>query len=149
MLWCLQEPIYLYGVDVTCSRYLRRPEVMRAAHFAADAHKGQASPLSYPMPNSSLGCTIWLPSLTMVSGMVFARVDNSVCSCSGLQKRLTGDPYIVHCVETAAIVECLHATSNLDEMDERWVPCLPVCQSKLQRPSKLCIKFHIRRVYML
>lgn len=38
-----------------------------------------------------------------------------------LQKRLTGDPYIVHCVETAAIVECLHATSKLDEMDERWV----------------------------
>lgn len=36
-----------------------------------------------------------------------------------LQKRLTGDPYIVHCVETAAIVECLHATSKLDEMDER------------------------------
>ncbi|EIE19205.1 hypothetical protein COCSUDRAFT_59689 [Coccomyxa subellipsoidea C-169] len=35
------------------------------------------------------------------------------------QKRLTGDPYIMHCVETAAIVECLHATSKLDEMDER------------------------------
>ncbi|CAL8464516.1 g4051 [Coccomyxa elongata] len=70
-----QEPIYLYGVDTTCSRYLNRPEVIRAAQFAAAAHEGQ--------------------------------------------KRMTGDPYIVHCVETAAIVECLHATSKLDEMDER------------------------------
>ncbi|KAK9904975.1 hypothetical protein WJX75_006786 [Coccomyxa subellipsoidea] len=70
-----QEPIHLYGVNTTCSRYLNRPEALRAAHFAAAAHEGQ--------------------------------------------KRLTGDPYIVHCVETAAIVECLHATSRLDEMDER------------------------------
>lgn len=44
-----------------------------------------------------------------------------------LQKRLTGDPYIVHCVETAAIVECLHATSRLDEMDERWVDASVLC----------------------
>ncbi len=71
-----QESFLLYTVDVTGSRYLRRPEVLRAAHFAAAAHEGQT--------------------------------------------RLTKDPYIVHCVETAAIVECLHASSKaLDEMDER------------------------------
>ena len=31
----------LYGVEVTGSRYLNRPEVLRAAHFAAAAHEGQ------------------------------------------------------------------------------------------------------------
>jgi (p)ppGpp synthase/HD superfamily hydrolase len=46
------------------------------------------------------------------------------------QVRLTGDPYIVHCVETAAIVERLHASPKdlpaLDEIDERCccTPCL-------------------------
>ena len=39
--WCEQEPVQLYGVDVTGSRYLSRPEVLRAAHFAAAAHEGQ------------------------------------------------------------------------------------------------------------
>ena len=42
--------------------------------------------------------------------------------------RLTGDPYIVHCVETASIVESLHtgprAPDALAEMDER---CFPAC----------------------
>jgi hypothetical protein len=33
--------VQLYGVDVTGSRYLSRPEVLRAAHFAAAAHEGQ------------------------------------------------------------------------------------------------------------
>ena len=33
----------------------------------------------------------------------------------------------MHCVETAAIVECLHATSRLDEMDERWVDASVLC----------------------
>ena len=28
-------------MDVTGSRFLGRPEVLRAAHFAADAHAGQ------------------------------------------------------------------------------------------------------------
>ena len=40
-----------------------------------------------------------------------------------VQVRLTGDPYIVHCMETATIVECLHtgprAPDALAEMDER------------------------------
>ena len=37
------------------------------------------------------------------------------------QVRLTGDPYIAHCVETALIVEALHASSKaLDDIDERW-----------------------------
>lgn len=40
----LQEPIYLYGVNTTCSRYLNRPEIVRAAQFAAAAHEGQARP---------------------------------------------------------------------------------------------------------
>ena len=34
----------LYNVDVTCSRYLLRPEVLRAAQFAALAHEGQVCP---------------------------------------------------------------------------------------------------------
>jgi hypothetical protein len=34
--------------------------------------------------------------------------------------RLTGDPYIVHCVETALIVEALQASSKaLEDIDER------------------------------
>ena len=38
-----------------------------------------------------------------------------------LQTRLTGDPYIVHCVETALIVEALHASSKaLEDIDERY-----------------------------
>lgn len=37
----LKEERWLYGVDVTCSRFLSRPEVLRAAHFAAEAHAGQ------------------------------------------------------------------------------------------------------------
>ena len=37
----VQEQVKLYDVDVTCSRYLLRPEVLRAAHFAALAHEGQ------------------------------------------------------------------------------------------------------------
>ena len=40
---------------------------------------------------------------------------------SVLQVRLTGDPYIVHCVETALIVEALHASSKaLEDIDERY-----------------------------
>ena len=41
----LQEQVLLYNVDVTCSRYLSRPEVLRAAHFAAMAHEGQVCAL--------------------------------------------------------------------------------------------------------
>ena len=37
----VQDQVKLYDVDVTCSRYLLRPEVLRAAHFAALAHEGQ------------------------------------------------------------------------------------------------------------
>ncbi|KAK9838138.1 hypothetical protein WJX81_003408 [Elliptochloris bilobata] len=70
----LQEERWLYGVDVTGSRFLSRPEVLRAAHFAAEAHAGQV--------------------------------------------RLTGDPYVVHLVETACIVECL-LEITLKEADER------------------------------
>ena len=40
----LQEQVLLYNVDVTCSRYLSRPGVLRAAHFAAMAHEGQVCP---------------------------------------------------------------------------------------------------------
>lgn len=47
-LHVLQEPIHLYGVNTTCSRYLNRPEALRAAHFAAAAHEGQAGPLNLP-----------------------------------------------------------------------------------------------------
>jgi len=36
----------------------------------------------------------------------------------GEQVRLTGDPYVVHLVETAYIVECL-LSATLDEADER------------------------------
>jgi hypothetical protein len=40
--------------------------------------------------------------------------------CCALQVRLTGDPYIVHCVETALIVEALQASSKaLEDIDER------------------------------
>ena len=44
-----------------------------------------------------------------------------------MQVRLTGDPYIAHCVEAAAIVERLHASPKdldaLDEVDERCAAC--------------------------
>jgi hypothetical protein len=37
-----QVPVVeLHGVDVTNSRFLTRPLVVRAAHFAAEAHRGQ------------------------------------------------------------------------------------------------------------
>ena len=41
-----------------------------------------------------------------------------------MQVRLTGDPYIVHCVETACIVEGLLKTV-LEEVDDRCWPGLP------------------------
>eukprot|EP00887_Chlorella_sp_A99_P008297 scaffold12.g8297.t1 len=36
-----QEPVLLHGVDVSASRFLRRPGVLRAVAFAAEAHRGQ------------------------------------------------------------------------------------------------------------
>ena len=46
---------------------------------------------------------------------------------NALQVRLTGDPYIVHCVETALIVEALHASSSaLEDIDERY-SIIPSC----------------------
>ena len=48
---------------------------------------------------------------------------------NALQVRLTGDPYIVHCVETALIVEALHASSRaLEDIDERYSR-IPSCTS--------------------
>ncbi len=38
------------------------------------------------------------------------------------QMRRTGDPYIMHCVETACIVEGLLALSEVTEDDARWLP---------------------------
>ncbi|KAK9818140.1 hypothetical protein WJX72_007743 [[Myrmecia] bisecta] len=67
-----QEELFLFGVDVSNSEYLTRPEVVRAAEYAAVAHKGQM--------------------------------------------RKTQDPYIVHCIETACIVEAL---LNVSEPDSR------------------------------
>ena len=50
-----------------------------------------------------------------------------------MQVRLTGDPYIAHCVETAAIVERLHASPKdagaLDDVDER-------CAAYLGKPAR-------------
>ena len=43
------------------------------------------------------------------------------------QMRLTKDPYIMHCLETAAIVEGLMAPSAYAEDDERCVRCAPAC----------------------
>ena len=36
------------------------------------------------------------------------------------QRRRTGEPYITHCVHTAAIVEALLAQNRIQEADERW-----------------------------
>ncbi len=76
---CLQGQM-LYGVDVTGSKFLSRPEVVRAADFAAHAHAHQ--------------------------------------------RRLTREPYIVHCVATAKIVEGLLSFSRVQEADERYMPPL-------------------------
>jgi len=45
-----QEQRWLHGVDVTGSRFLGRPEVLRAAHFAAEAHAGQVRRPLGPWP---------------------------------------------------------------------------------------------------
>ena len=50
------------------------------------------------------------------------------------QVRLTGDAYVCHCVETAAIVERLHASPTdldaLGEVDERWGFSAALCSAK-------------------
>lgn len=54
------------------------------------------------------------------------------------QVRLTGDPYIVHCVETALIVEALHASSKaLEDIDERY--------SNTTAALDVCIHFYEHR----
>lgn len=116
----------LYGVDVRGSRYLRRPEVLRAAHFAAAAHEGQVLAflaLKFEVEHtSSLAHNVY----TLPFMILLLLVHRDVVLC--LQTRLTKEPYIVHCVETAAIVECLHASSKaLDEIDERYL--LSTCAS--------------------
>ena len=65
----------LQGVDISSSKYMKRPMVQAAADFAAAAHTGQ--------------------------------------------HRRTGEPYICHCVHTAAIVEDLMAQNHVQEADQR------------------------------
>ena len=74
----LLQPQLLHGLDVSGSKYLKRPRVVAAADFAARAHEGQ--------------------------------------------RRKTGEPYITHCVATAAIVEALLAQNRTQEADERCCP---------------------------
>jgi hypothetical protein len=68
-----QEQRWLHGVDVTGSRFLGRPEVLRAARFAAEAHAGQARrPLGpwparaarVPRPRSALARRLLRPCLS-------------------------------------------------------------------------------------
>ncbi len=37
----MQEPLILFGVDVTASRFFQHPTVLKAVAFAAKAHEGQ------------------------------------------------------------------------------------------------------------
>lgn len=57
---------------------------------------------------------------------VLAAADFAARAHAG-QTRRTGDPYIMHCVETACIMEGLLSTLEMEEAenDERWVSWLP------------------------
>ena len=62
------------------------------------------------------------------------------------QMRRTGDPYIMHCVETACIVEGLLALSEVTEDDARWLPALAVVahvEPCMRRLSRLSLKLTV------
>ncbi len=71
----------------------------------------------------------------------------------GEQVRLTGDPYVVHLVETAYIVECL-LSATLDEADEQcaraWGRILhPNAQRACQSVSRVFNSAHAARCVLL
>ena len=126
-----KEERWLYGVDVTCSRFLSRPEVLRAAHFAAEAHAGQVR--GYKVEGCRHGsCEMIIDQCNCSLGMRCSMLSHSGSAWENQNREgVSGDDGHSGKGGGSDLTDTIHLTCKLTALTSGYGSCANLCKRKL------------------